>query len=1707
MSIILHPPRTRESLTESLEILGRAHRLARLVRASAQLFLVFMLPLLTLGLADALWHLPAGLRALGLVMTLLATTWTFRRQWWTAWQTRTDPLAVALTLEERYPQLQDTLASAVTFLQRLNPDRLESPQQFSTAVIRAARRWYERTDLQSWIPTGAAWRATWYALIVLAVASVVTLVDSQRAVVALLRFIEPYGAHPWPPRTRIEIIEPQVLPTRLARGESWTLVFVVQGLLPEQAEIEIRLATGEQWRESYPLTTDPVRGNAAPVSVHWPGQRFSQSYQFRIRANDHITPWQSVTVVPPPQFLSLQGRPSPQFRVTPPSYTGLNEMDLPDGAAVLEIPVGSLLRVHARCDTALSEARLVYLGEVPHHALLTPLRGLQVGSPSLLPPVLTLHHALLEDIPLQLHDHGTVIHGCFQPALAGLYAWKLTDNTGLTSTRLLEIRLIPDPSPQVTVLRPHIEQDPQWYVPTAQLPLHVLAADPRYGLRRVSLEYSWEGEGVLHTWELLDLSQLRRTAPALLGSLPFARPLRHYRCEQFLPLQQLRHADGRPPQPGDVLHLRMTAWDWDEVTPYKTPGRNKNATSSANSPPILSPGEPSVWDFTITIVTADTLLALVQRELVALLPESVRLREQHQDAQEQMQGYISRPDGPHEVSNRERLLRVELRQRQLRGRLEDPHEGLLGRVLRLQNMVQTNALPPSSTTRRLQTITALLQRLAEHELPTLDNRLRELQEVATGKLQQADLHEERLSAMRQQQRIVHEQLQTLVDLLSEWSGAADVRSAARLLQQQVRQQASELQRLSEQIPPGLAPVQLAAERQAELQRQAARLETAVEQAESLLSRAARLAQTKETEAEQARSAAAIIRHSAGEKLQQAQRLPQDSHQRAILQAQAAVEQTQAQERQHQAESSAREAAALRQALQAAQGQATAEDLRQAAGFLRNNQQMQAVQRTLQAAERLERLITALTEQATDPIPELARLRSAADTLDALGTAQEELYRRSQEAAQHRDPAQRSTELQRLARHQAQLQEQARQLLQRLQRQGPPEALNALHDAIDRMTTAQQALNQGQPAWNDLAQSIQRLDEARDLLDAAVETNTPVERLVDEKRRQLRDRLQALLERQRSRIHEAQRLHQQLLSQRRWTRALQQSYAALAEDQKQLAEDVRPLGEELRGLPVFEHFIREAAGLLSRAAERIQKRLEDLDPDLPWDDLAEASAQQRLVQPMEQAARCLELLVQALQDESHTQPMAKAAKHPPVRPASFPSDSGSTTAGEIISPLAQLKALRAWQAEIHQRTAAFARNHPDLTRLSDTDREELQELEAAQRTIGTLIQKFAPLLGELNTLPSETPALPETAPPPRPVQAKPSVPKQPDAPEEIMEMPSADDALPTHCLAKRPSVLGICYPTTGVGCWNVAGIYPLLMGSIAVASVPESNDHKVAEAPPPRPVDSGGPAELSSPPGQPENPLEILQRIIRNAQKASQELAQANPGPQTQQTQRHILKDLDALLQPPPPSSNSEQPKMDSSMNTPKDSPPDKQVHNQPPSSPMAKNELPNPPSSTSQPKGGMPPQGNTSGSSSPSGSKSSESESKPPSTSSPGKPETSTAFRRRPRHASQAQKLDWKGQSSPSPQDQIANKGAFQATQTTEEEPKAPGSSLVDARKKSFPSPRSDLQNREQDWVRNVWGHLPDALRRQASEYYRQELIPKYSKLLEQYYSSRLQKK
>jgi hypothetical protein len=68
--------------------------------------------------------------------------------------------------------------------------------------------------------------------------------------------------------------------------------------------------------------------------------------------------------------------------------------------------------------------------------------------------------------------------------------------------------------------------------------------------------------------------------------------------------------------------------------------------------------------------------------------------------------------------------------------------------------------------------------------------------------------------------------------------------------------------------------------------------------------------------------------------------------------------------------------------------------------------------------------------------------------------------------------------------------------------------------------------------------------------------------------------------------------------------------------------------------------------------------------------------------------------------------------------------------------------------------------------------------------------------------------------------------------------------------------------------------------------------------------------------------------------------------------------------------------------------------------------------------------------------------------------------------------------------------------------PKNPGGQIPDPSMGDPKNPARPALPFEDDVVKDVWGHLPDKLRQQATQYYRQEFMPRYSELLKHYYSS-----
>jgi hypothetical protein len=146
-------------------------------------------------------------------------------------------------------------------------------------------------------------------------------------------------------------------------------------------------------------------------------------------------------------------------------------------------------------------------------------------------------------------------------------------------------------------------------------------------------------------------------------------------------------------------------------------------------------------------------------------------------------------------------------------------------------------------------------------------------------------------------------------------------------------------------------------------------------------------------------------------------------------------------------------------------------------------------------------------------------------------------------------------------------------------------------------------------------------------------------------------------------------------------------------------------------------LRQSADAMDLAAKRVDNRLDVAETgpfDQELEDIADAGirGQQKL------ALKRLDQLLEALKPEkpgaAPQQPMG--GDMPPDMP---PMPAGKP--GDQLPPLAQLKALRALQADIAERTAAFDKAHPDRTRLNDDETAELESLEKMQLDVAELIK--------------------------------------------------------------------------------------------------------------------------------------------------------------------------------------------------------------------------------------------------------------------------------------------------------------------------------------------------------------------------------------------------
>ncbi|MFL5342698.1 MAG: hypothetical protein ACJ8F7_21405, partial [Gemmataceae bacterium] len=1009
------------------------------------------------GLIDWRFQLPALVRALALVSLLAAGGWAVIRLLLLPLRTPASNLRLALRLEQKNPHLNDILASAVQFLEQPDPgdDAVSSPLM-RKVTVRRAMRMADECDFGDLLNL----RGLLLALLGLGAALVISLPPILKAPhaipTALQRLLLPFGPVKWPAQTEMRITSPEKFPFRLALGEALEVQAELRGTIPARATLSV-------WFEGMPPndSTWTVSANEAGdrggVAPRVEASRISRSFRVRLRANDADSGWLDVQVLPPPELVPLDGRPSPQIHLTFPRYTDLPPRQLPDGGSSFEAVAGTSVQLRAATNRPIARSYVVCRPEHPTLSIAAALAPLAAGQALDAIGGAAAGHTVWEPVPVRIDRDGRLLEVTFTPRISGAYALRFEDETGFGSTRLIDIRVLPDPAPTVTLERPSAGHDSLNVTPTAQLPLFAAVADPMFAVRSVWLDYRTNKSETRRQVYYDHLAHGQALAAFAVPALP---PLRlrwqHLFVNQKLSVASFRHADGGPLREGDVLVIQLAADDFDEIAWDKAPGRSHEVE--------------------LRIVSPATLDALLNKNLADLRLDLQKLAKWQKEAREKAALANDRrtPDGKVRPEDLDMLLQAEQQQQQIRSKIGDEKEGMRAEVNRIRQAQRDNQLPQSTSRDRADAVSTELDRLAREELEPIEPLLNAARESAgsePGKADEPKKADPLPEALKHQQE-VERTLNSLLQRLEPWSGANEIRGETRAALSEQEKLNDQTGKLEQDLPAGQERATLTPQQQEQLDRAAARQEALAGQISELLNKLDRVAKEKDDQ-EKARSAEADkLDAAAAERERLAEQTP-DARHKDELAREAQKMRTEAQDKRESAANLKKEAQALKDAAKAGNQQSKPDEqpagsqekldasAKEAARNLQQNKLGEARQRQEQTAKTLGKMLDALEERRRDDLDRLAKkMREAEAKIDELMDKQERLQKKVRAAQQIADPAQRAAELERLAREQETLRQEAKDLAQELSRLKAGDASETLSKAGREMTDAGQRLERG-----------------------------------------------------------------------------------------------------------------------------------------------------------------------------------------------------------------------------------------------------------------------------------------------------------------------------------------------------------------------------------------------------------------------------------------------------------------------------------------------------------------------------------------------------------------------------------------------------------------------------------------------------------------------
>jgi len=203
------------ALRSSVRRLLALHGLSRVLGLIAPLVILA-------GLADWLFHLDAVIRAALLLSLIGGALWLAYRYVLRPLFVRFADLDIAMRIEERWPGLNDRLASMIQFVHiDANDDRYGSRPCVRRPCVRPSRKPAPSTFAKSSSPSRSSARSVWRQAHCFWVPSWSWFAPASSRI-AMRRLALPFGATSWPQQTHL-VLDEQETSLKVARGDSFTL--------------------------------------------------------------------------------------------------------------------------------------------------------------------------------------------------------------------------------------------------------------------------------------------------------------------------------------------------------------------------------------------------------------------------------------------------------------------------------------------------------------------------------------------------------------------------------------------------------------------------------------------------------------------------------------------------------------------------------------------------------------------------------------------------------------------------------------------------------------------------------------------------------------------------------------------------------------------------------------------------------------------------------------------------------------------------------------------------------------------------------------------------------------------------------------------------------------------------------------------------------------------------------------------------------------------------------------------------------------------------------------------------------------------------------------------------------------------------------------------------------------------------------------------